>query len=290
MFSFFKKNKPGQHSTGFFEYKNSKMIEIVEANDMSNNDVCNFLGYHPDTIFTHYHDLSPNANYISFNFKIFTKELVFISTNKSITNPNLSLIKNSINKLSFDELYEPSNIEFILEAGIENQSISCDLLCANLKMDSKLTNGLLFFDKLGLYLEFSNGLIESFQSASGLNTSAKDIQKINPKLIESYWQESEKYWGNDKLAIYNEINTQMNSLTNMPSPLKNPYVEKHKNEFGNINYFNLLICHYGNKINRNEFVKINHGRYESLSNNQLKVGNFVFEFDSNDNILNTYTF
>ena len=140
----------------------------------------------------------------------------------------------------------------------------------------------MYSKKIGLYLFFSNGYLIDFQSADGLNEWARYLRELNETLFDSYVKVAQKYWGDNRKMIENEINVQGQSLASTPNALKNEFVGKHGGELGTVNFFMLLVCHYNQDVNEATFKMLNNGRYRKLENN----GDVIRRYEYKDFILN----
>lgn len=288
MFSFFKKKSESRQSTGVFIPDESGFIELTDIQNLSINQMLEKQGYHPDT--THHHivtnDVSDQIQ--SIIFEVFTKNVIMVITDKSVLSLDSVRIAKIANKLTFNDLYESFTVKGVLEDGINNESLTVEFLSKVLNLNDTSPNSVLYCEKLGYYLYFNEGFLTDFQSSDGLNEWAKDWKDIQPKILASYEYEAKQYWGESNTAqITKEINAQAEAWANTPEgSWQNPYTHLHKTEFGNINFVNLLLVHYGEEITLSDFKQINHGRYEVVSgfgeNTTLKVGHFVYKFQDGE--------
>lgn len=281
-------------SSGVFIPHNSGFKELLDSiPENSINAIAKHLGYSPEMFHTYFGEYNTEADIQAVIFEIFTSNIIFVSTKNSVKSLSAKQVKDYLKKYNVNNEFDSVTSQGILEDGIENESLKINYLQRVLELNDNTPNGILFSNRLGLYLHFNNGILTDFQSADGLNQWAKHWNELNPKFIESYEKEAVKYWGASNFQkITNEINVQSNAFADTPSSLENPFCEFHKTSFGNINFFNLLIAHHDSKVNLSEFLEINHGRFEELkSQNDLKrykVGGFIYEFSSDNQIINTY--
>ncbi|WP_028665911.1 hypothetical protein [Runella zeae] len=288
MFNFFNKSKGT--SSGIFIPDGSKFKEVVGDNidNESFNGVAKYLGLNPDILHGYFTE-GDNGIY-SVAFEIFTKNVKFIQTSKDVVEVSESLVKKHIKGYDLDYDMLLSTAHDVLQEAIENESFDINFLQRALNLNDNSPNGILYSDKLGLYLYFSEGILYDFQPADGLNQWAKDWKKLNPKMLENYQKEALHYWGKSQIQkVQYEINKQADAWASMKNPIGSPFIHLHKTPFGNINYFNLLIAHQGEKATLDEFVTVNHGRFISIDTGdktiKLQVGNFVYHFDETGEIL-----
>ena len=198
MLDFFKKSP--KTSSGLFVAKNSKLIEYTEfIEKRSLNGVADHLGINKDTL--HSFNISDNDCLYSVAFEIFTENIVFIQTTNNITEITKSVLNKILSghrKESNLGIYDPQDY---LTEGIENKSLTSEFLKRVLNLSDSPTYGYLHCDRLGLYLEFTNGILSDFQPSDGLNKWAKEIKKLNPQYLERYFTEAGKYWGNNHSKI-----------------------------------------------------------------------------------------
>lgn len=243
------------------------------------NDIASHLGRHPDTLQGFFHEGPIKC----IAFEVFTKNVVFVMTDTKTT----TLSKERIDKIckGYDPSIELDNFmaQELLKDAIENQSFSVEFLSRVLELNDNGSNSVLYSDKLGLYLYFSNGFLEDFQSADGLNASAKSLKDLNPKLFERYQKEAAFYWGNDIKKVLKEVNMQIDALYDTSKTISTKYSDLHKTPQGNINYVNLLIAHTNKKVSLSDFLDINHGRYKEIKDSQepkkFRVNNFMYQSD-----------
>ena len=49
----------------------------------------------------------------------------------------------------------------------------------------------------------------------------------------------------------------------------------------------LLVCHYNRAIGLPEFLEINNGRYQLINDTVYRLGNFIYEFANDGNLVKT---
>ncbi|GAB3518461.1 4a-hydroxytetrahydrobiopterin dehydratase family protein [Emticicia fontis] len=294
MFNFFKSNK--EKSSGVFIPKGASFIEVErEFKIKSFNEIAKDLGYHPDMLNSYSGGYFEDKEIYTVAFKQFTKDIAFVSTNETVISLDRKRVERFLKKIDFDFEYDAPNVEDILERAIENKSLSVDYLQEVLGLNDNSPDGILYSERLGYYLHFNDGYLSDYQPADGLNEWAKDWKQINPGFIFSYEKEAQYYWGeNNTQKILQEINTQAEAYADTPASFQNPNIELHRSKFGNINFWNLLVVHHGKKVSLKEFLEINHGRYKFLGKSDdldnYQVGNNIFTFDEDGNIIVAYNF
>ncbi|MEZ4903913.1 MAG: hypothetical protein R2822_20270, partial [Spirosomataceae bacterium] len=216
-------------------------------------------------------------------FEIFTENILFIQTKNTVTkisNRTLNKIIQAYRQETDSLIYDPQDY---LTEGIENQSLTSEFLQRVLGLNDSPQYGFLHCDRLGLYLEFSNGILCGFQPSDGLNRWAKDLKLLNPKYLERYFNEAAKYWGNNQSKVTNEVNAQAEAWADTVNSIKNQYCELHTTPSGSINFVNLLVAHYGKYITIDDFLEINHGRYQALeltkTGAKFKVAQMIYKSD-----------
>ncbi|MBU8893296.1 MAG: hypothetical protein KOO66_10990 [Bacteroidales bacterium] len=253
----------------------------------SMNAISMDLGYHPDQV----HIAITFDSKITSNIgvKIFTKEPVFVMTEDKIKSINLSTVQTELNKIDWSFEYSSSNIESILEQGIENKSLTLDYLKSVTTLTSK-GDDIYFAKEIDLLLQFENEILVTFGSTDGLNAASKWLKSINFEIFESMLTEAQSFHESLDEAI-EEINCQCSALHAIPDAMENEFIDSHINTFGNINFYNLYAAHYASdsEISKNEFLLVNNGRILLLTDFKFVVDGFTYQFDENDfleNVIN----
>lgn len=282
---FFTRRK--KESSGIFVKKGGNYEELInEVTKESINAVTEYLGYNIDQVHTIHAFDEKDLEVVV--VEIFSKNIVFVLTDKKVTDLDKRRMDRFLRSVDWAMEYDSFTVEEILDSGIENHSLTSEYLSKILEIDNS-EDGMLFVEKLGLYLVFADGYLIDYQSSDGLNKSAKLLKELNFKLLESYYKEAQKYHKDDYEGLMNEVNTQADCFTATPHTYSNEFIQFHKSEFGNVNFYNLMIAHYDKVVNINEFKEINKGRYtESIGTNStnLFMGKFEYEFDSKGQIKN----
>jgi len=287
-FNFFKKHK----SSGLFIPSGDDYKEVTDKiENASLNGISEHLGYHSDQLHFHFGKNDINNDIQQVAFEIFTDKIVFILTKDTVNRVDKKKLKDFSSNYNKNEEFDSIRVRDILKDGIENKSLTIAFLSKVLGLNSNDDGGgILFSEKLGLYLYFADNYLVDFQSADGLNEWAKFLRDLNQNLFDSYVKVARKYWGDNLKMIENEVNIQGESLSSAPDALKNKFVQKHNAELGTVNFFMLLVCHYGQQINEDTFKTINHGRYTYLEDRadvvkKYKYNSFILHFSGSGELI-----
>ncbi|HZV68825.1 MAG TPA: hypothetical protein VFG10_04745 [Saprospiraceae bacterium] len=276
-------------SNGVFIKGNESFREPFNySGDGSINSVIDYLDYHRDQIHTVFAFEEKAFNVIG--FKVFTKEVVFVMTQKNILSVSYSRIQNFIDSIDWKNEYEPFKVEDILNNSIENKSLDFLFLWEVLSLEAPIKTGTCYSNKLELTLEFEDGDLVKFYDKNGLNASARHLKYINPSVVNNYYKEAEYYRNKtNKENIILEVNAQADSYSKTPEGYANQFINEFKTPQKNINFYNLLIAKYGAKTSISEFKQINYGRFKLINekNNMtiLSVNGYNFIFDAKGNYL-----
>lgn len=144
-----------------------------------------------------------------------------------------------------------------------------DYLSKVLNIKDPQPDGILYVERLGLNFFFIDGLLVDFQSSDGLNEWAKHFKQLNPRYFEHYVKHARMYWGNSLNKIINEVNKQFQAFSYIPGGANNQHIELHKNSNGTINFYMLMVCHYGTPITAGQLEDLNYGRYTKIKQQNL---------------------
>ncbi|WP_312081810.1 hypothetical protein [Empedobacter sp.] len=270
--------------TGFFEIIDNNIIPIDELQLGSINDCIETIGYPTNHIYVvHvFDDLKISA----LGFIPFTKEVKFVLAKNHDIKLNINDVKNVIKSIDWEFEYSILNVEEMLQEGIDNENLSIDFLKPLLNL-IKEEETLYKNEKYGLYLHFENNILKAFTSSEWDNSSTKWLNDINPNMVSNMIREAKIYQENE-MDVMSEVNNQADSLMKIPNVLQNEFIQFHINDKGNINFYNLLITHYINDCNLNDFLFMNKDRYNKIAEIKYEVGMYVYEFDSNDLLINVF--
>ncbi|SFT00552.1 hypothetical protein [Mucilaginibacter polytrichastri] len=278
---FFSSNKK---STGIFIPQGSDYSELTDnIEDTSIVGVSAYLGYHTDQIQVYHTDYNENDDISNVIFEAFTKNIIYVLTKTSCLKVTNRDVNHRLRSYDWAEEYDSYTVRDILEKGVANKSLTIDFLSKVLPINDPEPNGIFPVEKIGFYLYFNHGYLTDFQSLDGLGTWAKYFQKLNPRTITLQEAYAKKYWGNNISQVIKEVNTQSDALANVPELFKNKYSELHTTEIGTINFVMLLVCHYRRNIDLNDFIELNHGRYQQITPTIYSLGKFIYEFSDEGN-------
>jgi len=286
--SFLKSKK----SSGIFIPNGNKYIELTdEISKRSINEITKYLGYEPIEAHTYFGDFNPKSIVQQVVLEGFTENIIFVIAKDSIKSLAPKEVVKFMRNFKPEEEYDMINIKDVLLEGIEEKNLKLEFLSRVLNFDIDSQNGIYWIQKLGVKLSFIDGVLAGFQLDNELREWARHFQNINPDLVADYARVSKMFWGDDYDMIFDEVNLQFEALANIPEGLNNKFIPLHKNKYGTIDLFMLIVCHYGQRVNLDQFETLNKGRYVkiiSLSQNTKirSMGNFKYEFDESGILIN----
>jgi hypothetical protein len=285
LFKNFKAKKSGK----IFIPKENKFEELKYTSaNFTITEIIEYLGYHPTQIYPYWGDYKGKEKIHFIAFEIFSTNISFIITKRNTRNVNEKDLQFFLRNFKFEEEFDSLSVKDILIKGIEEKSLKVEFIRKVLELNAILVNEEYYAQKIGVFLFFINGLLISFKLDNDLNEWARYYKNLNPKIISNYAREAKIYWNDDYDRIFFEVNSQCEAIANVPNDFINEYKDLHKTKDGNINFFMLLVCHYGKIINIDEFKTINKGRFETIQPNKFELGKFIYEFDENGIIENIY--
>jgi len=269
--------------TGFFKVEGRKLIPIDELEVGSINNCIEKIGFPTNHIYTIHPFDSDKISVLG--FKTLTKNLEFVlAENKSKI--SYSDVLKAIMGIDWNLEYSDLNIEDILQEGIDYENFDLDFAKSILDL-TKEDKDLYKSKKFGLYLQFENEILNAFSSSEWENSSTKWLKDINQNMVENMVKEAKQYQRNEIEAMQ-EVNNQTKALMNVPEAMTNEFLTLHKNENGNFNFYNLVIAHYTQDCNQDNFLFMNKGRYNKIDERCLRVGNFTYEFGIDKKLKNVY--
>lgn len=259
--------------------------------DDSFNGIARHLGYNEEQF--HMLLCEEGSQYAGIAFKVFTRDPLFICTRTAVSQIDDSELQKCLSAINWDFEYGSFTVENILSRGIENQSLDITFLSSVLNFTHDDTTGIFLSERLGLFLYFRDGILESYTSSDGLGKSAKWLKRVNKDLLDDYGRVAMKYHHSDIRKAIFEVNMQAQAMTAIPNATNNLYCSNHLTENGLVNYYNLNVAHYGGATNVEEFKAVNAGRY-TIENDQdnptctkIKVGLRSYTFDAGGSLKNT---
>jgi len=278
-------NGSNERKSGIYVVEQNGLKELDEhPGNGSINAIINELGFKTNQVHTVMTFDSKNISNIG--FKIFSNQPLFALTNDGVKNLKLQDLQKEVRQIDWDFEYSSSEIEEILSEGVKEQNLSYDFLNTVTKLSPK-TDKTYFANSLDLLLNFENGILSSFSSTDGLTSDSKYLKNLNQGLFNSMMNEA-KQFQNSQNDILLEINNQCKALRSIPEATNNPYLQEHQNKFGNYNFYNLWAAHYTPPFSIEEFKVVNKGRFVNITDNQLKVDSFYYEFDENGILSNSW--
>lgn len=279
-------SKEDGNGTGVFKVKDKNLIELTEMpGNGSINSIIENLGYPINLIYTVHRFDSKRIDCLG--FKILSKELVFVLARDKEAKVSYSDVFKEINQIDWDFEYSSLNIEDILNDGIELENISLDFFKSVINDLSYVNEQTYQSKKLGLYFSFEEDTLKAFTSTSWDSSSTKWLKNLNPYMFEQMLKEANLYHDNEIDAM-EEVNNHCESLLNIPQAMQNEFIELHRKQNGNINLYNLLITHYSQNCNLDEFQFMNKGRYSKVGKNSYTIGKFVYEFGDLNQLIGVY--
>lgn len=272
--------------TGIFKNEGINLIELDETpGNGSINSIIESLGYPKNLI--HIVHTFDSKKIECLGLKILSKELVFALTRDKKTNLSYSDVLKEMNQIDWDFEYSSLNIEDILNDGIDLENITLEFLKSVINDLSYENQQTYQSKKLGLYFSFENDILKAFTSTGWDNSATKWLKNLNPYMYEQMIKEASLYHDNEIDAM-EEVNKHCKSLLGIPQAMQNEFIELHTKQNGNINLYNLLITHYSQNCNLDEFQFMNKGRYSKVGRSNFAVGKFVYEFGDSNQLIGVY--
>jgi len=269
----------------------------VNIKQPSINDISKFLGYNSDQFYT-YDDFSVKGSKVFIVvFKVFTDDIIFAVTEDTVSSINKTDVQIFLVDFNQKKEFGSYEIENTLADGVKNKSLSKKFLSEIFDSNSNKNDESIIAIEIGYELNFSNGVLKSYNTTDGLNKWGRMWKNELPSTYRKYLNIAKMY--SDKQAdIINEINIQADAFARTPQGVQNEYLKFHSNADGTVNYKMLLVAHYDEEISLSQFKKINIGRYELSTefNNEdnykrttYRLNNTLYTFDENGNFVNSYS-
>lgn len=282
-----------------FVLKGNEYVEKkINIEHKSISNICQFLGYNSEQFYTYSNYNKKDSKIVTVVLKSFSNKIICIITDESVD----SLQKNEVDDymISFDLKKEqrPYTIENTLKKAVEKKSLSFDFLRDVFEIKDIEKNQSFTVPSIGYEFTFQDGYLVEYNTADGLNKWSREWKNSLKSTYDAYYYESKHYNKENENDIINEINIQADAFSRIPQGNYNEYLEFHRTRFNNVNYKMLLVAHYNEKIDIDEFKKINNGRYELLTdfisengykNTTYKVNKTLFSFDESGKFVNAYT-
>lgn len=292
-------NGINSYASGFktFVPKENGYVPVeIKVEIKSINNICKFLGYNSEEFYTYNDfDLKDSKVFIVI-FKSFSDKIICVLTEDNIESITQKDVDNYLVNFNLKDDFDSYNIESTLEDGVKNKSLSKEFLSEVFNKPLSKDNSFITME-IGYELHFKNDLLSAYNPSDGLNKWAKSWKNEMPERYRKYYNEASRYQTNE-MDILQELNTQADAFANIPNGVQNEYIKFHTNDNGTVNYKMLLVAHYNETMNLNEFKMINKGRYELSNefNNQdnykrttFRVNKGLYTFDQNGKLINSYT-
>lgn len=276
------------NTLGIFIPDNGVFKNIIETiPNRSINGISEYLGYHPNQVYTYFESEDKDSGIINIIVEIFTSNIIFILT-QGIEKLDVREVNHYLRNFTFEEEYSSYSIDTILENGVEEKSLNINFLAKVLNITDYEEDGMYYAEKIDMNLFFINGILVSYQSANGLNYWAKFWRTNNPQIFSNYEKEARHFWGDNIGKIIDEINLQADAWAETPQAMKNEFIILHETDWGTINFAMLLVSHYNHGLTTWEFKKINYGRFKELQTNKYRLNKFIYEFSEEGKLVNSF--
>ena len=268
----------------------------IKVEKKSINNICKFLGYNSEEFYT-YNDFDlKNSKVFIVIFKSFSDKIICVLTEDTVESIEQKDIDNYLVNFNLKDDFDSYDVASTLEDGVKNKSLSKEFL-SEVFNNPISDNDSFVAVEIGYELHFKNGVLTSYNPSDGLNKWAKSWKNEMPERYRKYYNEASRYQTNE-MDILKELNAQADAFANTPDGVMNEYIKFHTNNSGIVNYKMLLVAHYNQTMNIDEFKLINKGRYE-LSNEfndqdnykrtTYRVNKGLYTFDEKGKLINSYT-
>tara|TARA_R110002051_G_C8628537_1_gene484411 strand:+ start:69 stop:989 length:921 start_codon:yes stop_codon:yes gene_type:complete len=268
----------------------------IKVEKKSINNICKFLGYNSEEFYT-YNDFDlKNSKVFIVIFKSFSDKIICVLTEDTVESIEQKDVDNYLINFNLKDDFDSYDVESTLEDGVKNKSLSKEFL-SDVFNNPISDNDSFVAVEIGYELHFKNGVLTSYNPSDGLNKWAKSWKNEMPERYRKYYNEASRYQTNETV-ILKELNAQADAFANTPDGVMNEYIKFHTNNSGIVNYKMLLVAHYNQTMNIDEFKLINKGRYE-LSNEfndqdnykrtTYRVNKGLYTFDEKGKLINSYT-
>jgi hypothetical protein len=287
------------HASGFktFVPKENGYVPVeIKVEKKSINNICKFLGYNSEEFYTYNDfDLKDSKVFIVI-FKSFSDKIICVLTEDTVESIEQKDVDNYLVNFNLKDDFDSYDVESTLEDGVKNKSLSKEFLSEVFNNQISDSDSFVAVE-IGYELHFKNGVLSSYNPSDGLNKWAKSWKNEIPERYRKYYSEASRYQTKET-DILKELNAQADAFANTPEGVRNEYIKFHTNNSGVVNYKMLLVAHYNETMNIDEFKLINKGRCE-LSNEfndkdnykrtTFRVNKGLYTFDEKGKLINSYT-
>ena len=277
-----------KQSSGVFVQDGDGYSEMMELpGNGSINDINLHLGYRPSQVFGYFDTKRKDTGIILVSVEIFTKNIVFVLTEKSVVTLGAADMADYFTSFTFETVFPSYVAEPILKQGIEDKSLTFEYLSRVLMIKDGDPDGLVYVERLELYLYFIDGILVDFQASDGLNEWAKLWKQKNRQFLLDYYRVAQLHWPGRTDQILAEINAQADAWAGIPNAIDNEYIPLHTTSHGTVNFVMLRVCHYTHTMSFDEFATINHGRFVPVGHDIYQVGRFAYTFDREGDLVSS---
>lgn len=274
-------------TSGIFIPDGSRYIDLKGAPDTSINRIIEHLGYARQQVYGYFVPQDKSDIRVIY-FKIFTRDIVFIVGDNSMTYISHRTVKQHLTEYSVAKIFDGLLVSDILDEGIVNENLTIEFMSEVLNLHNTSSNGVFYSEKIKTYLYFTEGVLTNYQFDDGLFPWAKNLKHTNRYIYNTISDAALTYRHDNPFLALKEINLQAQAWANIPDAGGNKFTPLHTNN-GTVNFHMLSVCHYGLPINKQEFEELNYGRFKEIASNEndivYQLGNFRYEFSTNGNLI-----
>jgi len=262
LLSGFFKRKDDQPGTGIYRFSNGTLDQLAERpGNGSINAIVEFLGYQAEQVHTVFAVDSLDIECLG--VKVFTSQLVYVlakDKKRTITYP---MAKKALGKIDWNFEYSEHFLDTMFEDGIVSGSFTLDFLKSVVNLE-KQNDWLYLAPDLQVYLSFNGeNILESYSSSEWAQPEAKWLQKINSEMYDGYYKDALKNH-KEEISAMEEVNLKCRAIWKTPEATNNVFVPLHSSSSGTVNYYNLMVAHYNERVDIGEFKMVNKGRFTML--------------------------
>lgn len=217
----------------------------------STNDILKVLGYEPNQYYSYfnnniYRKTGSLRDTPTVCFKVMTDNIICVITNDGRINLTNEYLQNYLKDFDFKNEYNLYSMERDLDTAIFERNFSIQFVAEALELQYSPTDKMLHSHRYNYNFFFEDGYLVRYEISDGYNREAKELKQRNYNLFQAIELHAKKYHGNNDVAIINEINIQSKAMMNIPSMIKNPFLQEFQNYDGTYNYQMLLVTKYQN--------------------------------------------
>ncbi|WP_235294906.1 hypothetical protein [Portibacter lacus] len=268
-------------STGLYKFQYGRLTELQSMpGSGSINDIIQSLGWSRNEI--HVVHLFDSDIFEFIGFKILSKKPIFAQTRDGVKNLHFSVLNTTIEKIDWKTEYSADNVDDILNEGILNGDLKLEFLQKVILL-TKISSHKYYCSELEMSFIFRDEKLIQFEHIEHLESSTKWLRSLNTDMYEGMVKEAEIYQKSKK-DVANEVNKQSEALILIPKAVENEYIKLHRTKIGNTSFYNLRAAHYLPPLDKNEFLKVNSGRFKEIDKNTFNVDKFLYFFNEQDTL------